>query len=98
MRIKSISASLLVIFILWAIVAVIVKTPLLPTPWAVIHAFPEVYGLRGNGGWSVAFVRPGRPDGWTWRENHHLVALTEAESEIRVWCKGEPGFYVRQPP
>ena len=62
--------------------------------WAVVHIFPEVYGLRGNGGWSVAFVRSGEPGQWTWRENRHLVALTEAESEIRVWCKGDPGFYV----
>ncbi|GAJ02394.1 unnamed protein product, partial [marine sediment metagenome] len=39
MSIKSIAASLLALFTLWAIVALAVNTPILPTPWAVIYAF-----------------------------------------------------------
>jgi len=36
---KPVLISLLVLFVLWAAIAVIVNKPMLPTPWAVIYAF-----------------------------------------------------------
>ena len=39
MSTKSIIASLVALFIIWAAVALVVNLPILPTPWAVIHTF-----------------------------------------------------------
>jgi len=52
MSVKSISASLLVLFVIWAAVALAVNSPLLPTPWAVIHAF--ILDLPHELGWHIA--------------------------------------------
>ena len=52
MSIKSIAASLLALFALWAIVALAMNTPILPTPWAVIYAF--LLDLPHELGWHIA--------------------------------------------
>lgn len=36
---KSVAASLILLFVIWAIAAVIVHSPLLPAPWVVIYTF-----------------------------------------------------------
>jgi len=52
MSVKSISASLLVLFVVWTVAALAVNLPLLPTPWAVIHAF--ILDLPHELGWHIA--------------------------------------------
>ncbi len=52
MSVKSISASLLGLFVVWAVVALAVNSPLLPTPWAVIYTF--ILDLPHELGWHIA--------------------------------------------
>jgi len=56
---KPIAVSLFVLFLVWAIVALVVNSPILPTPWAVIYAFvlDLPYGLGWHilvSGWRIA--------------------------------------------
>lgn len=51
MSTKSIAASLLALFIIWAAVALAVNLPLLPTPWAVIYTF--TLDLPQELGWHI---------------------------------------------
>lgn len=48
---KPIAVSLFVLFLLWAIVALVVNLPILPTPWAVIYTF--VLDLSHGLGWHI---------------------------------------------
>ncbi len=52
MSIKSIGASLLALFAIWAAVALAVNLPMLPTPWAVIYTF--ALDLPQELGWHIA--------------------------------------------
>jgi len=48
---KPIAVSLFVLFLVWAIVALAVNLPILPTPWAVIYTF--VLDLPHGFGWHI---------------------------------------------
>ena len=48
---KRIAVSLLALFLAWAIAALVVDLPILPTPWAVIHTF--VLDLPHEFGWHI---------------------------------------------
>ena len=52
MSTKSIVASLVALFFIWAAVALAVNLPILPTPWAVIYTF--ILDLPHELGWHIA--------------------------------------------
>lgn len=51
MSVKAIAASLFALFLAWAAVALVVNSPLLPTPWAVIYTF--ILDLPHELGWHI---------------------------------------------